>query len=109
MTAVATWGTGSERQAVLSARRVVEASVAVSASEGLAPVVPIGAESAPYVEPVPRLGFTREETAMAMGCSSATVDRLIRAKKLKPFRFGKVVLVTRQAMLDCLESGGDLA
>jgi len=41
---------------------------------------------APEKQPKPRLGYTREETAEAIGQSPSTVDRLTKRGLLKPSR-----------------------
>ena len=42
---------------------------------------------------IPRLAYTLNETALALGCSTDTITRMIRRDELKAVQIGKRVMV----------------
>jgi len=50
--------------------------------------------------------YSRSETAAALGCSEATIDRMIRAGQLRSTRIGKRRVVIRREEIERLLTAG---
>ena len=53
-----------------------------------------------------RQTYSRSETAAALSCSEATIDRMIRAGQLRSTRIGKRRVVIRREEIERLLTGG---
>ena len=53
-----------------------------------------------------RITFSRSETAAALNCSEATIDRMIRAGQLRSTQIGKRRVVIRREEIERLLTAG---